>query len=295
MAHVPPPGFITPALPSLVAVPPAGAGWIHEIKHDGYRTQLVIAGGRTRAFTRNGHDWTDKYAPVVAVAERLGCRSAVIDGELVVQDERGVSDFAALRRAIHRQSERLVFFAFDLLQLEGEDLRPQPLEERRARLRALLAGSGGSLAFSDEFIGEGGELFRAAEKAGLEGIVSKRAGSRYPRGRATSWLKTKTFTTGTYEIIGLEKTPRGAPVALLAASGETGQRYVGNAFITLPAAPRELLWRHAEHNAAAASPIRGMRRRGTIWLKPGLQADVRHLRGEDMLRHATLQELKLRA
>lgn len=215
---------------------------------------------------------------IAAAAEQLGCRSAVVDGELVVQDERGASDFAALRRAICRQPERLVFYASDLLQLEGEDLRPLALEERRARLRALLPAAHRCLAFSDEFLGEGIDLVRAAELAGLEGIVSKRAGSRYPRGRATSWLKAKSFTTGTYDIIGLEKTPQGAPVALLAASDASGQRYVGDAFVTLPAEPRALLWQYAEKSAAAASSIGGMRRRSATWLKPGLQADVRHLR-----------------
>jgi bifunctional non-homologous end joining protein LigD len=130
MRHLPPSTFITPALPSLVDVPPAGDGWIHEIKHDGYRTQLLIAGGRARAFTRNGHDWTEKYAPIARAVEHLACTSAVLDGELVVQDERGVSDFSALRRAIHRQPERLVFFGSLLAIASFEQIARYRLEIR---------------------------------------------------------------------------------------------------------------------------------------------------------------------
>lgn len=138
------PTFIPTMQPALVDEPPAGDDWLHEIKYDGYRTQLAIGGSQVRAFTRNGHDWTAKYPDIAQAAGRIDCQSALIDGEVCVQDERGVTDFAALRSAMTKEPWRLVFFAFDLLHLNGVDLRRQPLEERRAHLRWILEGNSGS-------------------------------------------------------------------------------------------------------------------------------------------------------
>ena len=120
---MPGPIFIPPQLPTLSTEPPSGPEWLHEIKHDGYRTLVVIDHGKARAFTRNGYDWTAKYAPIVTACAKLRCQSALIDGEMVVENEHGVSDFAALRSAIANNPSRLVFFAFDLLFLNGQDLR----------------------------------------------------------------------------------------------------------------------------------------------------------------------------
>jgi bifunctional non-homologous end joining protein LigD len=125
-------------LPSLVEAAPDGAEWLHEIKYDGYRTQLAIDGRDIRAFTRNGHDWTDRYAPVVTSARGLRCQSAIIDGEMCVQNEAGVTDFRAFRRSIESAPHRLVLFAFDLLLLDGRDLRDDPLIDRRRRLQDLI-------------------------------------------------------------------------------------------------------------------------------------------------------------
>lgn len=132
------PGFIAPINPLLVDEPPAGAGWLHEIKHDGYRTLLVVEAEDVRVFTSSGLDWTSRYGRVVKAAGQLDASSAILDGEMVVQDERGVTDFLALGGAIDREPHRLVFFAFDLLELDGEDLRDSPIEERRGMLRELL-------------------------------------------------------------------------------------------------------------------------------------------------------------
>src|SRR5690242_12789889 len=131
-------GFIKPELPTLVPEPPTGEGWIHEIKYDGYRTLIVIDRGQVRAFTRNGNDWTSAYRRVVDACSNLTCRAAVLDGEMVVQDENGLTDFNALRSAVHRAPHRILFFAFDLLHLNGEDLRGRPLMERRALLQKLI-------------------------------------------------------------------------------------------------------------------------------------------------------------
>jgi len=130
-------------------MPPAGPNWIHEIKHDGFRTLLRIDRGEVRAFTRGGLDWSDKYGRVIDACSKLKCQSALIDGEIIVQDKNGLSDFAALRAAIEGAPHRLVMFAFDLLFLDGQDLRRLPLIERREKLsscpvyQSLCHGPGG--------------------------------------------------------------------------------------------------------------------------------------------------------
>ena len=127
--------FIEPQLATSVDHPPLRAGWIHEVKHDGYRTILIIERQKARAHTRNGFDWTDRYSGITKAAAQLDCRAAIIDGEIIVQNERGGSDFDALKSAIRWQPQRRVFCAFDLLHLNGKDLRDRPLVERRANLK----------------------------------------------------------------------------------------------------------------------------------------------------------------
>ena len=158
-------GFIPPMLPSLADRAPEGTEWLHEIKYDGYRTQLLIEAKAARAFTRNGHDWSDRYQPVVAAARALKCRSAILDGEVAVQAPGGVTDFSALRRSIKGAPERLILFAFDLLQLDGQDLRGQPLIDRRRRLEDLIgaADPASRLHFSPHHVGDGPLMFRRCE------------------------------------------------------------------------------------------------------------------------------------
>lgn len=129
--------FVEPMLPTLAPEPPEGEGWIHELKYDGYRTQVIIDGGSVQAFTRNGHDWTDRYHPVLDVLAKLDAESAIIDGEIVVMDPAGHSDFNALKSAIARRPQDLTFVPFDLLHLNGKDLRREPLCDRRDRLFEL--------------------------------------------------------------------------------------------------------------------------------------------------------------
>ena len=125
-----PAGFIEPCIPTVSKVAPSGPQWIHEVKHDGYRTLLIIERHKVSAFTRNGFDWTDYYPNVTKVAAKLDCRSAIIDGEVIVQNKNGASDFDALKSAIRWSPQSLVFCAFDLLHLNGKDLRERPLLER---------------------------------------------------------------------------------------------------------------------------------------------------------------------
>ena len=185
--------FIEPQLATSIDHPPPRAGWIHEVKHDGYRTLLIVERRKAHAYTRNGFDWTDLYPAITKAAVKLDCRSAIIDGEMIVQNEQGVSDFEALKSAIRWQPQKLILCAFDLLHMNGKDLRSAPLLERRAKLKKLMPTEHPFL-FSEEFTGDAAAFFRACADHQLEGIVSKLASSKYRSGRSKTWLKTKCFT-----------------------------------------------------------------------------------------------------
>jgi bifunctional non-homologous end joining protein LigD len=184
--------FIEPQLASPVDQPPEGKHWIHEVKHDGYRSQVVIERGQARVFSRNGYDWSDRYPGIVRAASKLICNSAIIDGEAIVQNGDGASDFEALQSAMRRQPHSIILYAFDLMHLDGKDLRPEALTERRVHLKILRGDDDESrIQFSEEFDGDGPTLFKACAERGLEGIVSKHSMAPYRSGRSNTWLKTK--------------------------------------------------------------------------------------------------------
>ena len=166
--------FIEPQLASLGRSTAEGKHWIHEIKHDGYRSPVVIERGEARVFTRNGFDWSDRYPSIVRAAANLRCQSAIIDGEAIVQNGNGASDFETLSSALRQRPHSIILYAFDLLHLDGKDFRQQTLMERRAMLKQLLGVEEQSrIQFSDEFDGDGAALFKACAERELEGIVSK--------------------------------------------------------------------------------------------------------------------------
>src|SRR5262249_19953680 len=180
-----------------------------------------------------GHDWTQRYGPVVNAAQRLPCRSAIVDGETVVQDEIGRADFHAMRSAIGREPGRLAYIAFDLPMLDGRDLRDEPLSERRRLLEDLVGSAGGvQIGFSEAVADDGPTVFAAADAMGLEGIVSKDPTSPYRSGRTLRWLKTKAFGEAEFHVVGLARDPKGPWVALLARGGLDDLRYAGDAIIT---------------------------------------------------------------
>ena len=281
-------------LPSLVLEAPAGDDWIHEIKFDGYRTLIAIGGGAARAFTRNGHDWSDSYAAIVAEAAKLRCRSAIIDGEVVTAPSAGRENgFDGIKAAIARGGRGLVFVAFDLLFLDGKDLRSTTLEERRSRLERLLPLTDKSrLQFSQAMPADGAVVFAQAERLGLEGIVSKRVDSRYRSGRSDQWRKVKAWTESRFVLLGTELDSRsGAPVALLAREDEGALRYAGGAFFALKGHQRERLRARIERLATDRPPIPALRRRDARWVAPEVILVVRHLKGNGAVRHATVQAM----
>jgi ATP-dependent DNA ligase len=184
-----PPKFVRPCIPIARESVPTGDAWQHEVKLDGYRFQMVKQGRGVRLYSRNGKDWTDRMPGLAAAFLDLPCRSAVLDGELVFPDQHGVPNFDGIRSADERN---LVFFAFDLLHRDGNDLRALPLVERRRRLVRLVGGADIPCLHLVETFKDGAALLRAAERHGLEGIVSKRKASPYHSGPSRDWVKIKT-------------------------------------------------------------------------------------------------------
>lgn len=178
-------------VPTIAGAPPSGAAWRHEIKFDGYRVQIHVANGRPAIYSRNGHDFSERYAALTASLHALPVRTAIIDAELIACDQNGQPDFRDLMRA-RAKAQNLCCVAFDLLQLGSTDLRRSPLSERRVRLQGLLdATPSAGVQFSEAF-DDGAALLAEAEKLGIEGIVSKRQASSYVSGRTRDWLKIKT-------------------------------------------------------------------------------------------------------
>jgi bifunctional non-homologous end joining protein LigD len=182
-------GFVPPCTPTRAAKPPAGPGWVHEIKHDGYRLQVRREGGGVRLFTRRGYDWTTRYPAIVAGAAAIEVQSFTLDGEAVVCGPDGVAIFEALHRR-HIVTEATLQ-AFDLLELDGADLRPLPLSERKAHLEQVLARPPVGIELTDHTDLNGPAVFAQACRMGLEGIVSKRLGAPYRSGQSRDWLKIK--------------------------------------------------------------------------------------------------------
>jgi bifunctional non-homologous end joining protein LigD len=185
-----PSGFIAPCQPSKVARPPSGPLWVHEIKHDGYRLMVRRDGARVRCFTRNGHDWADRFPAIVEAALRIQASSFMLDGEAVVVSDDGRPDFHALRT--RRTGHAVVLYAFDLIEHDGDDLRKLPLIERKWRLFKLIGKSQRrAIRFVEHLTGDGPTVFEHVCRMGLEGIVSKRTDAPYRSGPSMVWLKSK--------------------------------------------------------------------------------------------------------
>ena len=279
------PKFREPQLATLVDAVPAGNSWMHEIKFDGYRALIAASGGKVAVYTRSGKDWTDKFAPLVQAISALDLPSCLIDGEIVAYGADGNPDFSSLQAVLKRghgeqgAQDRLTFHAFDLLELEGQDLAGLTNVERKERLEALLAGVQPPVHVADHVIGAGEKLYRAMCDAGQEGIISKRIDAKYRGTRSKAWVKVKCTRRQEFVIIGWKKsTARGRPFSsLLMAQHERGKPvYKGNvgtgfdsetlADLAARMKPLQVDEAPAEVNRVAA--------RGVTWVKPELVAEV---------------------
>ncbi|MGX9431859.1 MULTISPECIES: non-homologous end-joining DNA ligase [Bradyrhizobium] len=194
------PGFIEPALATEIERVPTGARWIHEIKFDGYRVQTHIANEAVKIFTRRGHDWTHRFRKIADDAWHIPASSAIIDGEVVAPAADGITDFSVLQNELKGRSKKIVLIVFDLLYLNGHDLRKLPLSTRKAALKKLVAGT--DVQFSESFEVDGRAMFEHACKVGYEGVVSKVANSPYVSGRGRNWVKKPCAQQETLTIAG---------------------------------------------------------------------------------------------
>src|SRR6266849_3629314 len=184
-----PAGFIAPCLPTSAPQPPSGEVWLHEIKHDGFRVIARKDGERVKLYSRPGNDLTKRFPLIVEALANLRSRSCIIDGEAVACGDDGIASFDRIR---YRHHDGEVFlYAFDLIELDGDDLRRDPLDVRKATLASVLRRAAPGLRLNEHIEGDGPTVFAHACKLGLEGIVSKRKDSNYRSGRSPHWIKSK--------------------------------------------------------------------------------------------------------
>jgi len=290
--------FVKPELATLRPAPPAGSEWLHEIKHDGYRLQALIAGGDVRLITRNEQDWTSRYASIAAALEQVDANEAILDGELVALDAAGHSDFGALQNA--SAASDLLYYAFDLLALDGEDLRSKPLRERKQRLHELIPGDLESVRYSDHIEGPGDEVLARACRMGFEGIISKRAMAPYRSGRGTDWIKSKCVGRDEFVIGGYRKSDKhGRPFAslLLGEYADGKLEYRGRVGTGFDDAVFKDLARRLASLRRASPPFADLpstARRGAEWVEPQLVAQIAYAErtGDGLLRHPSFQGLR---
>jgi bifunctional non-homologous end joining protein LigD len=301
------PREISPELATLSAEVPAGDDWVHEIKLDGYRILARLEDGSVSLLTRNGKDWTAHFRSIARELESWPLEAAILDGEVVVLDDRGVSSFQMLQNALSNGSGRakLHYFVFDLLHVDGFDLRGAPLVERKAvlsRLVAKLAPKAGAIRASDHFVGSGEAVFAKACELGLEGIVSKKADAPYRAGRGRDWLKIKCHIRQEV-VIGGYTDPSGSRTGIgalvvgvhdekghLKYAGRVGTGFTARSLDELEKAltPLEI------DEPPFVDPPRGAEARGVHWVEPKLLAEVEatEVTAAGKLRHPSFKGLR---
>jgi len=301
--RAPMPALISPALATLVAQIPEGASWLHEIKYDGYRMVCRIARGKAHLFSRNGKDWTAIFPALARDLERLPVRTAWLDGEVVVVDAQGRTSFQALQNAMSdRAGKALTFFAFDLMYLDGVDLRGAGLAQRKALLRGVVGDGVGGVRVGPEVEGSGSDFFRQACLLRLEGAVCKRADSAYREGtRSRDWLKVKCVRRQEM-VIGGYTDPQGARSgfgALLLGVYERGRlRYSGKVGTGFDDRSLDQIARLLRQLTRASPPFvdppRGFEAKGAHWVSPDLVAEVAFTEWSDdgALRHPSFKGLR---
>jgi bifunctional non-homologous end joining protein LigD len=298
------PSFIEPCHPTLKKRPPDGSEWLHEIKFDGYRAQLHISEGSITIYTRTGLDWTREFSAIATAAEALANHHLVIDGEVTVFGKTGLPDFQALRRELGKgTSSRLTFQAFDLLYLDGYDLRRVPLIERKRVLRELVTDRVGAVAYVDHLeFDEGEEVYLHACKMGLEGIVSKRKDAPYRSGRQELWTKTKCTKRAVFPIIAFVEKLGAHPrrIASLYLGRWEGDRvvYAGKAQTGYSLAAARQVRERLDPLIVGKSPLsHPINKPKATWVEPRVQAEVEYggVTDDGLLREAVFKGLQERS
>lgn len=297
----PMPLHVEPCLASAAAKPPKGSSWSFEVAWEGYRLAVHIEPSReVRLLTRDGRDWTTRFPAIVAAAKQIVVDSAILDGEAVMLDRSGKSDFSALQQALGGRegkgsAEFATLFAFDILYLNGQDLRHLPLSQRREVLIDAIEGAYPGILLSEDVIADGEAFYTLACKLGLEGIIAKRLDAPYRSGRGGEWLKIKCIQSETFAIVGYEPSVGygGIGRLLLAAAKAEGLVYVGGAGSGLTDASGSALKVRLDARLVPRPPI-ATQRTGVRWVSPVLAAEI-EFRGwtdDGKLRHATYKGLR---
>jgi bifunctional non-homologous end joining protein LigD len=280
---------------TLVDSVPTGSAWLHEVKYDGYRALVSVSGGKAKVFTRTGLDWTDKFAAIAAAAAKLPVKSALIDGEIVAFKD-GHPDFSTLKDAISAGGD-MTLFAFDLLDLDGEDLAPLSNLDRKARLQPLIEEND-RLRYSDHVIGAGEQLFETMCREGLEGIVSKRADAPYVGKRTKAWLKVKCTHRQEFVIVGWlpSDKKRGFKSLLLGVRDGEGYRYAGKVGTGFDQALMDEIRDKLDALDSKTPTVEAPRAavRGAKWVTPKLVAEVAfaEVTPDGVLRHSSFIGLR---
>ena len=277
--EAPMPAKWKPQLAGTADNAPRGKGWIHEIKYDGYRTLAFVEGGKVRLITRNGHDWTHRYSALAKAFEKLPCKSAILDGEIGVQDARGVTALDLLEGALSAgDSHSMTYFAFDLVYLDGFDLSGVKLIERKAALEGLLSplvDSRSPIQVSDYVDGDGEQLFIQASRLGLEGIVSKKADAKYVQARSPSWVKIKRVEIAPFVVIGFMSNMPNAASSLILAEERDGELvYASRVGSGIGDAKARELYASLSKAIRPKPVVPVPRTPGAIWVEPNWTAEV---------------------
>ncbi len=300
----PMPARIEPCLALLKQKPPKGQQWAFEVKWDGYRIAVHIEPKGVRILTRGGHDWTHRFPAIAAEAAQLGAATAIIDGEAVVLDERGRSDFSQLQQSLGGRGGKLnsgasVLMAFDLLYFDGHDLTNTELSTRRHLLEGLIVpGRESAIRLSEEVEADGEQLLRLACEHGLEGIIAKDRNSAYRPGRLGDWLKIKCIQSDSFMIVGWEQSSvaRGHIGSLLLAAYKGNDLvYVGSVGTGIKDSEAWKLRGMMEKLTVKSPPVAyDGSRKNLIWLQPTLIAEVeyRAWTHDGKLRHASYKGLR---
>jgi bifunctional non-homologous end joining protein LigD len=297
------PEFVPPSLATLHSAPPDGAEWIHEIKFDGYRIEARLDRGKVRLLTRKQLDWTHRFQRIAKAVAALPADTALLDGELVVEDENGISNFSLLQTDLKEGREnRFGYWIFDLLHLDGQDLTNEPLTARKAALRRLLKNQprNGPLRYAEDFEERGSAIFRHACELGLEGIVSKSRSAPYRSGRSENFIKTKCHNAQEFVVAGFTPSTAmpNAVGALTVAFHEGGNlRYAGRVGTGYTHQAARDLWKRLNAlrtDRPALDLPKDERRKDVIWVKPELviETEFRGITHDGLLRQASYKGLR---
>jgi bifunctional non-homologous end joining protein LigD len=288
------PGFIKPQLATLKSKAPSGSQWIHEIKYDGYRVQVHLNHGKRKVYTRNGLDWTKRFSQIAGALDIPG--QAIIDGEVVIIHE-GRTNFSELQAELAAgRQDRLVYYTFDLLWLDGKDLRKTPQIERKQALRDLLDENGieAPIVFSEHLIGDGQEMFEHAAKLNWEGIISKKADAPYRSERTEAWQKIKTVQKGRFPVIGFVKDPTGVAALYLGKREGKDLVYMGKVGTGWSRTVSSQIRKQLDTVVSPKSKLtRPVKKPKATWVEPSFVADVeyRDIRSEGLLRQGSFKGL----